>query len=62
MSRYPISNIHVTFQGMIKEIILAEQSFRGGLKEILIKVFYNIQPLLTLDLMFFRPPSPHQPF
>ena len=47
---------------MIKEIILAEQSFRGGLKEILIKVFYNIQPLLTLDLMFFRPPSPHQPF
>ena len=38
MSRYSIHNIHVTFQGtIIKEIILAEQSFRGGLKQILIK-------------------------
>ena len=38
MSRYSIHNIHVTFQGtIIKEIILAEQSLRGGLKQILIK-------------------------
>ena len=32
MSRYPISNVQATFEGMIKETILAETIFQGWFK------------------------------